>query len=55
MPPAEFEPLIPATNRPQSFALDRADTGNGEGIPFLVQPRVFLVTSPKMDAISFFT
>jgi hypothetical protein len=29
MPPAGFEPMIPATNRPQTNALDRAATGIG--------------------------
>jgi hypothetical protein len=29
MPPAEFEPPIPASERPQTHALDRADTGTG--------------------------
>jgi hypothetical protein len=27
MPQAEFEPAIPATKRPQTYALDRAATG----------------------------
>ena len=34
MPPAEFETEIPSSNRRQSSALDRADTGVGERIPF---------------------
>jgi hypothetical protein len=29
MPRAEFEPAIPATGRPQTYALDRAATGIG--------------------------
>jgi hypothetical protein len=29
MPRARFETAIPATKRPQTFALDRADTGFG--------------------------
>jgi hypothetical protein len=29
MPPAEFEPAIPASERPQTHALDRAATGIG--------------------------
>jgi len=28
MPPAGFKPTIPATERPQTHALDRADTDN---------------------------
>jgi hypothetical protein len=30
MPPAGFEPTIPANERPQTHALDRAATGIGE-------------------------
>ena len=29
MPPAEFEPAIPASSRPQTLAIDRAGTGVG--------------------------
>ena len=29
MPPAGFEPTIPAGERPQTYALDRAATGTG--------------------------
>jgi hypothetical protein len=29
MPPAEFEPAIPAGDRPQTHALDRSDNGIG--------------------------
>ena len=29
MPPAGFEPTISADERPQTYALDRAATGNG--------------------------
>jgi hypothetical protein len=29
MPPARLEPAIPATKRPQTYALDRAATGIG--------------------------
>ena len=29
MPPAIFEPAIPASDRPQTYALDRAATGIG--------------------------
>jgi hypothetical protein len=31
MPPAGFEPAIPASERPQTHALDRATTGTGIG------------------------
>ena len=30
MPPAGFEPTIPASERPQTHALDRAATGIGQ-------------------------
>jgi hypothetical protein len=30
MPRAEFEPAIPATKRPQTYALDRAATGKSQ-------------------------
>jgi hypothetical protein len=29
MPPAEFEPLVQASERPQAYALDSAATGIG--------------------------
>ena len=29
MPPARFEPTISASERPQTYALDRAATGTG--------------------------
>jgi hypothetical protein len=29
MPPVRFEPMIPASARPQTYALDRAATGIG--------------------------
>jgi len=41
MPSAEFETVIPASNRPQSSALDGANTGIGEGIPFWFNHMVF--------------
>jgi len=30
MPPVEFEPTIPASERPQTYALDSAATGTGK-------------------------
>jgi hypothetical protein len=30
MPPAGFEPAIPASERPQAYALDRAGTGTDD-------------------------
>jgi hypothetical protein len=35
MPPAGFEPTIPASERPQTHALDRAVTGIGGMRPLL--------------------
>ena len=32
MPPAGFEPTIPANDRPQTHALDRAVTGTGNAV-----------------------
>jgi len=32
MPPAGFEPAIPASKRPQTHALDRAATGTGHPV-----------------------
>jgi hypothetical protein len=34
MSPAEFEPAIPASVRPPTYALDRAATGIGDNIIF---------------------
>jgi len=39
MPPAEFEPAIPTTERPQNYVLDREATEFGNMLPFL-QKRV---------------
>jgi hypothetical protein len=36
MHPAEFEPTIPASERPQTHALDRAATGISDTITYLV-------------------
>ena len=32
MPPVGFEPTISAGERPQTYALDRADTGTGNSV-----------------------
>jgi hypothetical protein len=37
MPRAVFEPATPATERPQTYALDRAATGIGEFYLLLMQ------------------
>jgi len=34
MPPAEFEPTISASERPQTYALDRAATGTGRLVDY---------------------
>jgi len=31
MPPVGFEPTVSASDRPQTYALDRAGTGTGQG------------------------
>jgi hypothetical protein len=36
MPPAEFEPTIPASKGPQTHALDRADAGIGNTDHYIV-------------------
>ena len=36
MPPAEFEPTIPASERPQTYALDRAATRTGTRFTYLL-------------------
>jgi hypothetical protein len=38
MPPVGFEPAIPASERPQTHALDRTATGIGRFDPRTVQP-----------------
>jgi hypothetical protein len=39
MPRVEYEPAIPATKRPQTYALDRAATGIGLA-PFLLTTKM---------------
>jgi len=49
MPPAGFEPINPASERQQTYALDRADTGTGNYCHFkslyfplnLLEPELF--------------
>jgi hypothetical protein len=41
MPPAGFEPTIPASERPQTHALDRAATGTGNFTFLLMVIRTF--------------
>jgi hypothetical protein len=43
MPRAEFEPATPATERPQTYALDRAATGIG--LLFIYNPIIRRKTS----------
>ena len=35
MPPMGFEPTISAGERPQTYALDRAENGTGKSFPLL--------------------
>jgi hypothetical protein len=37
MPPARFEPTIPASERLQTHALDRADTGIGAAEAYILK------------------
>ena len=50
MPPAEFEPAIPASVRPPTYALDRAAaTGIGGNIMF----RVINPLNPELNPICY--
>jgi hypothetical protein len=40
MPPVGFEPTIPASARPQTYALDRAATGIGDNVTLLLVIKV---------------
>jgi hypothetical protein len=51
MPPAGFEPAIPASERPQTHALDRA--ANGIGSSSLLGQNIFL--SAKFSATCFYS
>jgi hypothetical protein len=44
MPPAGFEPVIPATERPQTQVLDRATTGIGDNYLYGLSYRFHLNT-----------
>jgi hypothetical protein len=50
MPPAEFETTIPVGERPQTYALDRAaaGTGNGTLIPVLFHERCVCIINYRM-------
>jgi hypothetical protein len=37
MPPAEFEPTIPASELPQTYALDRSANGIGKPLVYVNQ------------------
>jgi hypothetical protein len=47
VPLAEFEPAIPATKLPQTYALDRADTGIGIKTITLILNKLYLVLIQK--------
>ena len=44
MPPMGFEPTIPASERPQTYALDRAATGTGICTPLSPRNALEFVT-----------
>ena len=46
MPPTEFEPTIPASGRPQTYALDRAATGTGHS--HIGYPTFILALGPEI-------
>jgi hypothetical protein len=61
MPPVEFEPTIPASERPQTHALDRAATGIGVSIganekkhtnPRLRRYRILIVLFHYIDKVN---
>jgi len=37
MPPVGFEPIISAGERPKTYALDRAATGNGSNVYYIIK------------------
>ena len=50
MPPARFEPAIPAIERLQSYALDRTATGMDKGLNFLrLNWRVLMFTDVTLE------
>ena len=42
MPPVGFEPIISASERPQTYTLDRAATGTGRNVSYF---KLFLLKS----------
>ena len=51
MPPAGFEPAIPASERPQTHALDRVATGIGSRLQLLL---LFTVKYTTTDCTSIY-
>jgi hypothetical protein len=51
MPPAWFEPLIPASERPQTFALNHSATGIGRFDPLTVEPAASHYTDYAIPAL----
>ena len=41
MPPVGFEPTVPANERPQTHALDRAATGTGNYVTYRVAKKSY--------------
>ena len=50
MPPVEFEPTIAAGERPQTYALDRAATGNNEILITIIPLYVTPSSEPYLNA-----
>ena len=48
-PPVGFEPTIPAGEQPQTYALDRAATGNGKASQYYSMIYLKTVTTPKPE------
>jgi len=57
MPPAEFEPAIPASERPQTQALDRAATGTGgkSSKPYILDTVVRILHRSCLTSIALYT
>ena len=52
MPPAGFEPTIPVSERPQTYALDRAATGTDKVIFSFIKSRFNEQTPPPTTCVS---
>jgi hypothetical protein len=52
MPPSEFEPAIPASERPQIHGLDRTATGVGDSEVFGVGGEELSTTNPTQNGVA---